>query len=146
MLKPALKFKSPPTYTRKIKSAFLTTTSFKSQTNFKMSTQSPFPLQPLSTWIVSTIPPELSWPDAGQDWGQEEKGTTEEEMVEWHHWLNGQGFRWTPGVGDGQGGLACCGSWGRKQSDMTERLNWTEGQWCQSHPLNLCILYSSHFG
>ena len=85
MLKPALKFKSPPTYTRKIKSAFLTTTSFKSQTNFKMSTQSPFPLQPLSTWIVSTIPPELSWPDAGRDWGQEEKGTTEEEMVGWHY-------------------------------------------------------------
>ena len=49
-----------------------------------MSTQSPFPLQPLSTWIVSTIPPELSWPDAGKDWGQEEKGTTEDEMAGWH--------------------------------------------------------------
>ena len=146
MLKPALKFKSPPTYTRKIKSAFLTTTSFKSQTNFKMSTQSPFPLRPLSTWIVSTIPPELSWPDAGRDWGQEEKGTTEEEMVGWHYWLNGHGFRWTPGVGDGQEGLACFGSWGCKASDMTERMNWTECQWCQSHPLNLWILYSFHFG
>ena len=44
----------------------------------------------------------------------------------WHHWLNGHGFWWTPGAGDGQGGLACCGSWGCKQSDMTERLNWTE--------------------
>ena len=57
-----------------------------------MSTQSPFPLQPLSTWIVSTIPPELSWPDAGRDWGQEEKGTTEEEMVGWHHGLHGHEF------------------------------------------------------
>ena len=53
----------------------------------------------------------------------EEKGTTEDEMVGWHHWLNGHGFGWTPGVGDGQGGLVCCGSWGRGESDMTERLN-----------------------
>ena len=65
-------------------------------------------------------------PDAGKDWGQEEKGTTEDEMVGWHHRHNGHGFRWTPGVGDGQGGLACCGSWGRKESDTTERLNWTD--------------------
>ena len=76
-------------------------------------------------------PPEgknwLIWkdPDAGKDWGQEEKGTTEDEMVGWHHQLNGHGFGWTPGVGDGQGGLACWGSWGRKESDTTERLNWT---------------------
>ena len=70
----------------------------------------------------------LIWkdPDAGKDWGQEEKGTTEDEMVGWHHWLKGHGFGWTPGVGDGQGGLACCGSWGRKELDTTERLNWTE--------------------
>ena len=70
----------------------------------------------------------LIWkdPDAGKDWGQEEKGMTEDEMVGWHHQLNGHGFRWTPGVGDGQGGLACCGSWGHKESDMTEWLNWTE--------------------
>ena len=54
---------------------------------------------------------------------QEEKGTTKDEMVGWHHWLNVHGFQWTPGVGDGQGGLACCGSWGRKESDTTERLN-----------------------
>ena len=47
-------------------------------------------------------------------------------MVGWHHWLNGHGFGWTPGVGDGQGGLACCDSWGRKESDTTEQLNWTE--------------------
>ena len=64
--------------------------------------------------------------DAGKDWGQEEKGTTEDEMVEWHHWLNGHGFGWTLGVGDGQGGLACCSLWGCKKLDMTEWLNWTE--------------------
>ena len=77
-------------------------------------------------------PPDAkSWfigkdPDAGKDWGQEEKGMTEDEMVGWHHPLNGHVFGWTLGVGDGQGGLACCGSWGRKESDTTERLNWTE--------------------
>ena len=62
-------------------------------------------------------------PAAGKDWGQEEKGLTEDEMVGWHHRHNWHG--WTLGVGDGQGGLACCGSWGRKESDTTERLNWT---------------------
>ena len=50
----------------------------------------------------------------------EEKGTTEDEMVVWHHQLNGHGFGWTPGVGDGQGGLVCCSPWGCKKSDMTE--------------------------
>ena len=64
--------------------------------------------------------------DAGRDWGQEEKGTTEDEMAGWHHWLDECEFEWTPGVGDGQGGLACCHSWCRKELDMTERLNWTE--------------------
>ena len=64
--------------------------------------------------------------DAGRDWGQEEKGTTEDEMAGWHHWLDGCESGWTPGVGDGQGGLACCNSWGRKESDTTEQLNWTE--------------------
>ena len=64
--------------------------------------------------------------DAGRDWGQEEKGTTEDEMAGWHHWLNGCEFEWTLGVGDGQGGLACCNSWGRKELDTTEGLNWTE--------------------
>ena len=69
----------------------------------------------------------LIWkdPNPGKHWGQEEKGITEDEMVGWHHRLNGHGFVWTTGVGDGQGGLACCGSWGRKESDMTEWLNWT---------------------
>ena len=62
-------------------------------------------------------------PDAGRDWGQEEKGTTEDEMAGWHHRLNAHEFGWTPGVGNGQGGLACCDSWGRKESDMTEQLN-----------------------
>ena len=64
--------------------------------------------------------------DAGRDWGQEEKGMTEDEIAGWHHRLDGHEFGWTPGVGDGQGGLACCDSWGRKESDTTERLNWTE--------------------
>ena len=70
----------------------------------------------------------LIWkdPHTGKDWGQEEKGTTEDEMVEWHHQLNGHEFGWTLGAGDGQGGLTCCGSWGRKESDTTKSLNWTD--------------------
>ena len=69
----------------------------------------------------------LIWkdPDAGKDWRQEEKGT-EDEKVWWHHRLNGHEFGWALGVGDGQGGLVCCGSWGCKEKDMTEQLNWTE--------------------
>ena len=68
----------------------------------------------------------LIWeePDAGKDWGWEEKGMTEDEMVGWHHWLSGHGFGWTLGVGDGQRGLACCGSWGRKS--QTRVSNWTK--------------------
>ena len=68
--------------------------------------------------------------DAGRDWGQEEKGTTEDEMARWHHRLDGHESEWTPGVGDGQWGLACCDSWGRKESDMTEWL--TELNWCSN--------------
>ena len=64
--------------------------------------------------------------DAGRDWGQEEKGTTEDEMAGWYHRLNEHEFEWTLGVGDGQGGLACCNSWGCKELAMTELLNWTE--------------------
>ena len=64
-------------------------------------------------------------PNAGKDWGQE-KGTTEDETTGWHHRLDGHGFGWTPAVGDGQGGLACCDSWGRNESDTTERLKSTE--------------------
>ena len=67
--------------------------------------------------------------DAGRDWGQEEKGTTKDEMAGWHHWLDAHEFGWTPGVGDGQGGLVCCDSQGRKELDTTERLNWTEPNW-----------------
>ena len=61
-----------------------------------------------------------------KDWGQEENGMTEDEMFGWHHQLNGHGFGWTLGFGDGQVGLACCASWGHKESDTTEQLNWTE--------------------
>ena len=64
--------------------------------------------------------------DAGRDWGQEEKGMTKDEMARWHHGLDGRESEWTPGDGDGQGGLACFDSWGRKESDTTEQLNWTE--------------------
>ena len=67
--------------------------------------------------------------DAGKAWGQEKKGMTEDEMAGWHHRLNGHEVEWTPEVGDGQGGLACCTSWGRKELDTTERLNWTELNW-----------------
>ena len=63
--------------------------------------------------------------DAGRDWGQE-KGTTKDEMAGWHRGLDGRESEWTPGVGDGQGGLACCNSWGHKESDTTERLSWAE--------------------
>ena len=69
--------------------------------------------------------------DAGRDWGQEEKGTPEDEMAGWHHRLDGHEFEWTPGVGDGQGGLVCCDSWGRKELDTTERLKWTELNWIE---------------
>ena len=65
-------------------------------------------------------------PDVGKDRGQEENGMTEDEMVGCHHRLNEHGFGWTPGAGDGQGGLVCCGSRGRKESDTTEWLNWTD--------------------
>ena len=73
----------------------------------------------------------LIWkdPDAGKDWRQEKKETTEDEMVGWHHWLNGHEFGWTPGAGDGQGGVPCCSPRGRRESDTTERLNWTELWW-----------------
>ena len=64
--------------------------------------------------------------DVRRDWGQEEKGMTEDEMAGWHHRLDGCESAWTPGDGDGQGGLACYNSWGHKESDMTERQNWTE--------------------
>ena len=73
----------------------------------------------VKSWLIGKVP------DAGRDWGQEEKGTTEDEVAGWHHQLDGPEFGWTLGVGDGQGGLACCNSWGHKESDMTERLIWS---------------------
>ena len=87
-------------------------------------------ISPLKAETPILWPPDVtSWltgkdSDAGRDWGQEEKRTTEDEMAGWHHQLDEHEFEWTPGVGDGQGGLACCNSWGRKESDTTERLNW----------------------
>ena len=71
--------------------------------------------------------------DAGRDWEQEEKGTTEDEMAGWHCRLNGHESEWTPGVGDGQGSLVCCDSWGHKESGTTERLNWTEHTYIWLH-------------
>ena len=81
--------------------------------------------------LILCPPDEKSWliwkdPDAGKDWGQEEKGTTEDEVVGWHHRLSGHGSGWTRGAGDGRGGLGCWDSWGHKESDTTEQLNWTE--------------------
>ena len=88
--------------------------------------------RPFQIWAKLVLwPPHVkSWligkdSDAGRDWGQEEKGTAEDEMAGWHHQLDGRESEWTPGVGDGQGGLVCCDSWGHKESDTTE-LNWTE--------------------
>ena len=81
--------------------------------------------------LILWPPDAKSWligkdPDAGKHWRQEQKRMTEDEMVGWHHQCNGYGFGWTLGVGDGQGGLACCGSWGYKELDMTEPLNWSD--------------------
>ena len=74
---------------------------------------------------------------AWRDWGQEEKGTTEDEMAGWHHWLDGHGSQGTPGVGDGQGGRACCDSWGPKELDTTERLIWSDLIWWYWYLQNL---------
>ena len=71
--------------------------------------------------------------DAGNDWRQKEKRRIKDKMVGWHHRLNGRRFGWTLGFGDGQGGLACCGSWSRKELDTTERLNWTESGFTSFH-------------
>ena len=83
--------------------------------------------------------------DAGGDWGQEEKGTTEDEMAGWHHQLDRRESEWTPGIGDGQGGLACCSPWGHKESDTTEQLNWlnwTDDWWYRTpfmYWLGMCM-------
>ena len=83
------------------------------------------------SWNFFWLPHAKSWligkdPDASRTWGQEEKGTTEDEMAGWHHWLDGLESKQAPGVGDGQGGLMCCSSWGHEESDMTEWLKWTK--------------------
>ena len=80
----------------------------------------PFSLKNLISWSTCLLMTNF--------WMLSFKQTTEDEMDGWHHWLDGHEFEWTPGVGDGQGGLACCDSWGLQESDMTERLNWTEWQ------------------
>ena len=77
------------------------------------------------TWFIGKDP------DAGKDWRQEEKGTTEDEMSGWHHWLDGHEFEQAPGVGDGQGVLVCCSPWGRKELDMIERMSWAELNWTE---------------
>ena len=84
--------------------------------------------------LILRAPHAKSWligkdSDAGRDWGQEEKGTTEDEVAGWHHWLNAHESEWTLGVGDGQGGLVCYDSWGCKESNTSEQLSWTELNW-----------------
>ena len=88
--------------------------------------------QVFENWIL--VQKELThWkrPWCWEGLGQEEKGTTEDEMAGWHYQLDGHEFEWTPRAGDGQGGLACCNSWGHKESDTTEWLNWTELNWTE---------------
>ena len=79
--------------------------------------------------------------DAVRDWGQEEKGATEDEMAGWHHWFNRCEFEWTPGIGDGQEGLACCNSRGHKELGTTEWLNWTELNWTSlvAQKVQICL-------
>ena len=87
-------------------------------------------------WRVDSLEKDS---DAGRDWGQEEKGTTEDEMAGWHHRLDGRECEWTPGVGDGQGGLVCCDSWGHKESDTTEHLNWTQKKITHTNFLKMTV-------
>ena len=77
-------------------------------------------LPDVKNWLIGKDP------DAWKDWRQEEKGTTEDEMVGWHHQVDGYESEHAPGVSDGQESLACCSPWGRKEWDTTEQLNWTE--------------------
>ena len=91
---------------------------FIGRTDAETETPVLWPLN-VKNWLIGKDP------DAGKYWRQEEKGTTEDEMVGWHHGLNGHGFEQAPGVGDGPRGLWCCSPWGHKESDMTEQLNWT---------------------
>ena len=97
--------------------------------------------QYLATWCKELI--QWKDPDAGKDWRQVEKGTTEDEMVGWHPQLNEHEFEQVPGVGDGQGSLVCCSPWGCKESDTTEWLNWTHAESCESPNLEV-IFGNSH--
>ena len=124
-----------------------------SRESFGQQWDQPFHLKGDQSWVFTgrsdvedktpiLWPPDaknwLIWkgPDAGKDWRWEEKGTTEDEMVGRHHRLDGQEFEQAPGIGDGQGSLACCNPWGCKESDTTEWLNWTE--------LKVLIAYSDY--
>ena len=92
---------------------------FTGRTNAEAETRILWPPD-AKNWLIRKAP------DAGKDWRWEEKRTTEDEMVEWHHQLEGCEFEQALGVGDGQGRLACYSPWCHKESDMIERLNWTE--------------------
>ena len=92
---------------------------FIGRTDAKAETPIPWPSD-VKNWLIGKDP------DAGKVWGREEKGMTKDEMVGWYHRLNGHEFEHTPGIGDGEGSLSCCSPWGCKQSDVTERLKWTE--------------------
>ena len=105
---------------------------FFGRTDAKAETPVLWPLD-VKSWLTG------KYSEAGSDWGQEEKGMTKDEMAGWHHRLDGREFEWTPGVGDGQGGLACCNSWAHKQSDKTEQLNWTDIE-LQVTELQKCLL------
>ena len=94
---------------------------FIGRTDAEAEAESPILWPPdVKSWLI------VKDPDAGKNWQQKEKGTTEDEMAGWHHGLHGRQSEWTLGVGDGQGGLAFCDSWGIKELDMPEWLNWTE--------------------
>ena len=94
------------------------------------------------------LPHAKSWliwkdPDAGKDWRQEKNGRTEDEMVGWHHWLNGHRFEQALGVSDGQGSPACCSPWGRKKLDKTTQLNWTDSCFIISSKFSLKLIFYS---
>ena len=92
---------------------------FIGRTDAEAETPIRWPLD-MKNWLIGKDP------DDGKDWRQEEKGTTEDEMVGWYHWLDGHESEQAPGVGDGHEGLVCCSPWGFNESDPTERLNWTD--------------------
>ena len=97
--------------------------------------EAPIPWPPdVKNWLLGKDP------DAGKYWRQEEKGTTEDKMVGWPHWLDGHEFEQAPGAGDGQGCLVCCSSWGLKESGTTEWLNWTELMKVLVWLLNSCLI------